>query len=190
MNQEDILSMVTAFAAQAHGRQLRKYSAERYIVHPVEVMKICSHYTDETPVLCAALLHDVLEDTPTAEEEIRDFLNLLMEKSDVEKTIKWTVELTDVYTTEVYPNLNRKTRKEKEHHRLAHISPEAQTIKYADLISNSVNIIQHDKEFGYVFLQEAGALLKLMNQGDDALYTLAVETIKDCLFKANRQLTF
>ncbi len=56
-----------AFAVRAHGRQLRKDQRTPYIVHPLGVLR---HLTADLgvvrPVLMeAAVLHDVLEDTPT-----------------------------------------------------------------------------------------------------------------------------
>ena len=41
----------------------------RYIVHPAEVMEICSQYTNDITILAAALLHDVLEDIPVTRNE-------------------------------------------------------------------------------------------------------------------------
>lgn len=56
---EEVLEQIRDFADKAHGEQMRKYTPERYIVHPVRVMKICREYTDDITVLAAALLHDV-----------------------------------------------------------------------------------------------------------------------------------
>ncbi|MGN6567929.1 MAG: hypothetical protein ACTHJ0_08255 [Flavipsychrobacter sp.] len=35
------LEEVIAFADKAHGSQMRKYTPERYIVHPIRVMELC-----------------------------------------------------------------------------------------------------------------------------------------------------
>lgn len=58
------------FANEKHKGQKRKYSNENYITHPVQVMEILRKLTDDEDVLCAALLHDVLEDTDTTRESI------------------------------------------------------------------------------------------------------------------------
>ena len=51
-------------AAQAHSRQRRKDTDAPYIVHPVEVLKrLADLGVREVDVLCAAVLHDVVEDT-------------------------------------------------------------------------------------------------------------------------------
>jgi (p)ppGpp synthase/HD superfamily hydrolase len=48
---EQILKQIIAFVDQAHGDQTRKYTPDRYVVHPVRVMRICQKYTDDLPVL-------------------------------------------------------------------------------------------------------------------------------------------
>ncbi|MBD0255325.1 MAG: metal-dependent phosphohydrolase, partial [Cytophagales bacterium] len=53
---ETALTTITAFADRAHGQQMRRYTPERYIVHPVRVMELCREYTTDEAVLAAALL--------------------------------------------------------------------------------------------------------------------------------------
>jgi|TARA_R100000501_G_C2622926_1_gene116100 (p)ppGpp synthase/HD superfamily hydrolase len=55
--------MAFALAQQAHKGQLRKGKNKDYITHPIKVYKILKGLTDKEDVLCAALLHDVIEDT-------------------------------------------------------------------------------------------------------------------------------
>lgn len=181
MERDELLRQIKDFADQAHGEQLRKYTPERYIVHPIQVMEICSEYTDDIAVLGAALLHDVLEDTPTTEQETLAFLSEILPEAQARRTLELTVELTDVYTKAAYPQLNRRARKAKEHERSAQTSPDAQTIKYADIISNSIDIAKHDKDFGPKFLKEVRSLLKKMDKGNPELYQKAVETVDRCL---------
>lgn len=50
------------YAFAAHGNQ-KRISGEPYIIHPVEVAHILSEIEMDTATICAALLHDVLEDT-------------------------------------------------------------------------------------------------------------------------------
>lgn len=185
MERDEILRQIKDFADQAHGNQMRKYTDERYIVHPIQVMEICSEYTNDITVLGAALLHDVLEDTPTTEQQILTFLLPLLPEAQARRTLQLTVELTDVYTKAAYPQLNRRARKEKEHERSAQTSPDAQTIKYADIISNSIDISKHDPHFGPKFLWEMRKLLTKMDKGNAALYKKAVETVNTCLEEPN-----
>ncbi|HKO82078.1 MAG TPA: hypothetical protein VJU78_16840, partial [Chitinophagaceae bacterium] len=60
-------------------------------------------------------------------------------------------------------------------------SSQAQTIKYADIIDNSVDIKNSEDEFARIFLFECRALLKAMTKGDDRLYKKAVETVQQCI---------
>lgn len=177
-SQETILEEVKNFADKAHGTQQRKYTPERYIVHPVRVMEICREYTQDTSVLAAALLHDVLEDTPVRKKEINDFLLQWMPPATVNKTIDLVVELTDVYTKNNYPQWNRRRRKMEEAARIEQTSADAQTIKYADIIDNSREIVQHDADFAKVFLSECRTLLQKMNKGNSHLYEKAMAQVE------------
>jgi guanosine-3',5'-bis(diphosphate) 3'-pyrophosphohydrolase len=162
---------------------MRKYSPERYIVHPVRVMKMCAEYNDSLPVLAAALLHDVLEDTPVTRNELHAYLLTEMSRADADKTIDLVVELTDVYVKKDYPKMNRRTRKGKEQDRMAVTSAEAQTIKYADIIDNCKEITKEDPDFANVFLRECKALLKRMDKGDKELYEKALNTVNSAMRK-------
>jgi (p)ppGpp synthase/HD superfamily hydrolase len=61
-----------AFAAIAHQGQYRKNSAEPYIVHPVRVAERLDLEGFPEELICAAYLHDVVEDTPYGPEDIAD----------------------------------------------------------------------------------------------------------------------
>ncbi len=58
------------FGLKAHEGQIRK-SGEPYISHPVEVARILADMHMDYQTLCAAILHDVIEDTETVKEEIK-----------------------------------------------------------------------------------------------------------------------
>lgn len=58
------------FAAKVHQEQKRR-SGEPYINHPVEVANILAHeYRMDEDVICAALLHDTVEDTAATKEDV------------------------------------------------------------------------------------------------------------------------
>ena len=80
---EDIALVEKAykFAKKTHDGQFR-VSGEPYIIHPVEVAKILAGLEVDTHTLIAAFLHDILEDTDTKPETIKelfgqDVLNLV-----------------------------------------------------------------------------------------------------------------
>jgi GTP pyrophosphokinase len=57
------------FACEHHAAQRRK-SGEDFIVHPVGVARICAGMRLDTDTLCAALLHDTVEDTSASLDEV------------------------------------------------------------------------------------------------------------------------
>lgn len=177
MNNADILKKIIEFADHAHGQQMRKYSTDRYIVHPVRVMKTCSHYTESVPVLSAALLHDVVEDTNTTLYDIKNFLSVLMNDEEADTIITLVRELTDVYVKKAFPNLNRFKRKKKELKRLCTISPDAQTIKYADIIDNAKDISKSGTDFAKRYLQECYDIVSALKKGNPELRSVALEVI-------------
>lgn len=61
------------YAKEKHGTQCRK-SGEPYIIHPVQVAYILADIGLDEATICAALLHDVVEDTEVTHEDlVRDF---------------------------------------------------------------------------------------------------------------------
>jgi (p)ppGpp synthase/HD superfamily hydrolase len=181
LNQNEILEKIKAFADTAHGTQTRKYSQERYINHPIRVMETCRAYTSDVPILAAALLHDVLEDTETNRHELNEFLLSVMDPGLATITHHLVVELTDVYIKSDYPLLNRRTRRTKEAERLRDVSPEAQTIKYADVIDNVVDISKHDTDFALTYIRESKQLLQQIDKGNPMLYQRATQLVDDTL---------
>lgn len=177
MTNLEILDKIIEFADHAHGDQMRKYTPERYIVHPIKVMRTCSQYTDSLPVLAAAVLHDVVEDTPYTKNDLSTFLRNYMSEEDQNLTVQLVTELTDVYIKKQFPTLNRFKRKKKELDRLKEITPEAQTIKYADIIDNATEISQSDPDFAERYLQECYDIASALTKGNPELRAIALEII-------------
>lgn len=120
-----------AFAAQRHRRQ-RRHDAERspYINHPLALADILANLGGiaDPVVLCAALLHDTVEDTATTLEEI--------ELAFGARVAAVVAQVTD---DKSLPKAERK-RLQIEHAR--HISPEARLVKLADKICNLRDLLQ------------------------------------------------
>ncbi|RYF22053.1 MAG: HD domain-containing protein [Flavobacteriales bacterium] len=178
-HKEEILMKVAAFAADAHAGQVRKYVNEPYIEHPVRVMYTCMSYEMPVQVLSAALLHDVIEDTEVDSHELFAFLRTLYRHEDAQLILNLVIELTDVYVKNDYPFWDRRLRKAAELERLKSISPDAQTIKYADILDNSAAIAEADPKFAVVLMKEYRRQLEALSQGNKALRTLARNKVDD-----------
>jgi guanosine-3',5'-bis(diphosphate) 3'-pyrophosphohydrolase len=127
ISEEDLkrLLKALAFAAHKHRDQRRKdVESSPYINHPIALANLlCNegHVTD-TNVICAALLHDTVEDTDTTPEELerefgKEIRNIVMDVTD-DKTLEKT------------------ERKQRQIEHAAHISDQAKLVKLADKISN------------------------------------------------------
>jgi len=164
-------------AYKAHLGQSRKYTGEPYIVHPIAVAGLLrKHGITNVDVLAAALLHDVLEDTELGHQDVIDATNREI------ATLVW--ELTDTSTPE---DGNRETRKAADRKRLSFASPEAQSIKLADLIDNTKSIVAHDPGFAKIYLREKEALLKVLTKGCHGLYLEAKESLEEAKIIINNE---
>lgn len=67
----DTLKRAFEFACKAHKGQKRK-SGEPFVIHPVEVAIILADLHMDVETLCAALLHDTVEDSSTTKDEVAE----------------------------------------------------------------------------------------------------------------------
>jgi (p)ppGpp synthase/HD superfamily hydrolase len=153
-----VRARVFATAAHAAVGQVRKYTGEPYIVHPAEVAKIVTDAGGTEAMICAAWLHDTVEDTGVTIETIRAEFG-----AEVAELVGW---LTDVSRPE---HGNRAHRKALDRAHSAAAPAEAQTVKLADLIANTRSIIEHDVAFARTYLEEKRLMLEVMTKGDSIL---------------------
>ena len=153
-HQTDKILRAASFASMAHIGQVRKYTGDPYIIHPISVAISVSERTDDEDTICAALLHDVIEDTEVTPRQVTEHFGKPV--SDLVQ------ELTDVYTREAYPSMNRRARKIAETQRLAGISARAKLIKVCDIADNTSSIVQYDPGFAVVYLEEKAAMLAVL----------------------------
>jgi GTP pyrophosphokinase len=66
----DLVRRAYVYSAAAHRGQTRR-NGEPYLVHPLEVSHIVAHLGLDSACVCAALLHDTVEDTLATVEEIK-----------------------------------------------------------------------------------------------------------------------
>jgi GTP diphosphokinase / guanosine-3',5'-bis(diphosphate) 3'-diphosphatase len=119
-----------AFAAEKHRNQRRKDAdASPYINHPIALANVLANeggVVDAT-VLCAAVLHDTVEDTETTADELRQIFG--------DKVTAIVLDVTDD------KSLAKEVRKEEQVRHAPHISTEAKLVKLADKICNLRDIL-------------------------------------------------
>lgn len=119
-----------AFAAEKHRNQRRKdAAASPYINHPIALANVLANEggVSDVTVLCAAVLHDTIEDTETTENELRTTFG-----SHVSSVV---LEVTDD------KSLGKHVRKQRQIEHAPHISTEAKLVKLADKICNLRDIL-------------------------------------------------
>ena len=127
-----LLLKALAFAAHKHRDQRRKdRAASPYINHPIALASVLvkEGRIADTDVLCAALLHDTVEDTATTPKELRRVFG--------PKIAKIVAEVTD------NKRLPKATRKALQVRHAAAISEEAKLVKLADKICNVRDVARH-----------------------------------------------
>ena len=171
-----IIERAASYAKAAHESidQRRKFTNKPYIVHPRAVAEIVASVTDDKEMICAAWLHDVVEDTPRTIEQITD---------EFSKPIARLVdELTNV-TINLHGNREKKAEVNRAH--TAGISRRAKTIKLADVIDNLTGIFNNetgnlDTEWAGEYVSEKALLLTVLTEGDPLLFDHANDLVKRC----------
>lgn len=172
-----VFERALALGTYAHRNSKRKYSGAPYMLHPIAVMEILQDagITDED-ILAAALLHDTIEDEDLTQSCIEIICNL--------RVAKLVLEVTDVSIQPQHKHKNRKERKALDRTHLAMSSVEGATIKLADLIHNTDDILYHDKNFAVVYMREKKAALEVLAHGNPDLYAQAMQRISE-YYKVN-----
>ena len=118
------------FAAVKHSGQPRKDAkGSPYINHPIELANLLANEGNVTDanVICAAFLHDTIEDTPTTKEELIAAFG--------EKITSIVLEVTDD------KELDKAVRKNLQIEHAPHKSAEAKLVTLADKICNLRDLI-------------------------------------------------
>ena len=168
MRTRTTLARVYATAAHSAVGQMRKYTDEPYIVHPIRVGDIVDKFGGTDEMISAAYLHDVVEDTGVSIEDILDMFG---------SVVAVIVDgLTDVSKPE---DGNRAVRKAMDRQHSADATWAAQFVKCADIIDNAADIGDNDPSFNVVYRKEMAALLKVLDKvKDDPIYTAAVKAVQ------------
>lgn len=169
----DLSIQAMLFARERHAGQRRKYTNVPYFDHLAEVagigMSVGWHDVEVHPdqFLAVCWLHDVSEDQGVSSSEIRARFGAV-----VDEGVAW---LSD------FEQGNRAERKRLSRERLAQAPGWVQTIKCADVISNTGSIVEHDPAFAKVYLEEKRLLLEVLKRARPLLRGLARITLADGL---------
>ena len=130
-----VIKKAIAFATKAHEGQMRKGTTRPFITHPLEVAQIVSTMTEDKEVICAAILHDTIEDCEgVTEDNIRE---------------EFTERIAELVAQESEDK--SKTWMERKSHTIAHLKvapKEIQMIGLADKLSNMRDIDRDYPECG------------------------------------------
>lgn len=152
------------FARHAHRDQRRKYTNNPYIDHLAEVAGIVAATdiagSSMDTIVSVAWLHDCIEDQRVDVYELATQFG--------QEIAQGVLLLSDLET-----NGNRAERKAASRARLAAAPGWVQSIKCADLISNTSSIVQHDPKFAVTYLEEKRLLLNAMIYADGRLARIA-----------------
>ena len=166
-----LIHLAAEFATAAHAaiNQRRKYTGQPYIVHPEAVAKIVAGVTDDEEMICAAWLHDVVEDTPiTIGHILKKFGSNIAGLVD---------DLTNVSQKSDGPR-DKRVAIDRAHS--SKISPRAKTIKLADVIDNLSGIITVDRSFARRYVRENEPLVKVLREGNEQLFLQASHMVVEC----------
>lgn len=159
--------LASAFATAAHLGQVRKYTGEPYIEHPLAVAHLYAIYASnyEKESYDAALLHDTVEDTAVTLEDVQ--------KGYGDKVAEYVWYLTKP------PAFvgDRDQRKALDRDRLSKAPVTVRFIKLLDIMHNSNSIREHDPEFFQTFAKESERMIQMMNY---------VEVLDQCANDAGR----
>lgn len=163
-----ILDAAWRYAKEKHGNQKRKFTGEPYIVHPEAVFRLLTQVTEDVPVLAAALLHDVVEDTNVTYADIK--------QKFTEKIADLVLELTnDQDRIRILGKADYMAQK------LNTMSDRAFMIKLADRLDNVRGLASCDPAFSKRYVEETEAMFaKLQRKLDKHESAFIAEILKIC----------
>jgi (p)ppGpp synthase/HD superfamily hydrolase len=152
------------FADEKHAGQKRMFSGEPYIVHPLAVADLVEASGANEAVIAAAMLHDVIEDCGVSPAELAEMFS--------PEVAGLVVEVTNKFSSS-QSSLPKAERKALERARLAKVSPNAMSIKVADIIDNCSTLEERSPEFAKVYMPEKAAQLAVLGNASPILLEMA-----------------
>lgn len=165
------IQLALQFAREKHAGQVRKYSGEPYINHPMRVARTLMELNDTADIfriepygikaIQAALLHDVIEDCEVTEQELTKRFGVSVATS-VRRLTSWSKRYPELVKT-----YSRLAKKSLDFSDLSQATSTVQTIKLADRIDNLKSIpLPEGRDFLKVYLKESELLHSYLTAGD------------------------
>jgi (p)ppGpp synthase/HD superfamily hydrolase len=130
---------IYATAAHAAVGQIRKYTGESYIQHPCAVVNLVLSVPHTEQMIAAGWLHDVVEDTQVTLKDLdREFGPIVAGM------------VSDLTNVSKPSDGDRAAQKAIDLMHTAFTSPQAKTIKLADIIDNTRSIVRYNLDFAKV----------------------------------------
>ena len=158
MNKLYMVEQAKYFAIGCHGTQKRKYTNNPYWTHCQTIVEILKQFYPNVDAYIVGWLHDVVEDTWVSCFDIETHFN------------SYIAQCVSFLTMPSKDLGNRKLRMDFYNQRLSESDELVQTVKYADLLHNTVSIEYFDPDFAKVYLAEKRELLPLIDKGEPRLY--------------------
>lgn len=145
----------TELAVMAHAGQVRKYTGEPYVVHPIRVAERARWNGLPPKAIILALLHDVIEDTNVTELDIANQFG--------DEIAGMVVDISDLFPKSYG---NRAKRKSAYKSQLSEACSIVQSVKCLDMEDNTSSIARHDPSFARLYLREKWEMLSVMDRAD------------------------
>jgi hypothetical protein len=167
------IQRAVGFATCAHRHQKRKYTGEPYVNHCIAVARLVAVSGADVATIIAAVLHDTIEDTEITFEDVRNHFG--------EKVAMLVMEVTSPATD---ADGGRDVRHQMNLAHLRKASPDACTIKLADIIDNTSTIHQRDPLFAITYINEKWNVVEALPHGSAKLRERCWNQLHDNLFAA------
>lgn len=170
-----ILNKAIVFATEAHEGQFRKGTQIPYILHPLEAAAIVGTMTTDDEIIAGAVLHDVVEDTDTPVDEIKELFG---------KRVAELVASESENKREDKPAESTwKIRKQETLDHLKNAPIEVKMITLGDKLSNIRAIYRDYNTIG-------DGLWQRFNQKDKNEHYWYYQGVADCLAELNAHQTY
>lgn len=155
-------------ATQAHSGQVRKYTSEPYINHPLRVAEWLSQFHVGELILAGALCHDVIEDCDVSYNTLANLVDTPV--ADL------VMEVTNNFYPEGTPRIEKYWGNIL---KLLTASHQAQTLKCGDIYDNCKNVYELDPSYAARYIAEKFFLVRLFTRAQADVRSEVLSLLSD-----------